>query len=61
MGAAGEMLVVAEDFLTKQAVHPTQIVNAYARALSKALEVAERIATKVAEYSSSQAATAVLD
>jgi T-complex protein 1 subunit gamma len=43
---AGEMLVVAEPFLSRN-MHPTVIVRAYARALEYALEVAEKMATRV--------------
>ena len=43
---AGEMLVVAEPFLTRN-MHPTVIVRAYARALEVALETAERLSTRV--------------
>ena len=43
---AGEMLVVAEPFLTRN-MHPTVIVRAYARALDAALEIAERLSTRV--------------
>ena len=40
------MLVVAEPFLSRN-MHPTVIVRAYARALEYALEVAEKMATRV--------------
>mmetsp|Transcript_4341 Transcript_4341/g.11045 ORF Transcript_4341/g.11045 Transcript_4341/m.11045 type:complete len:594 (-) Transcript_4341:35-1816(-) len=41
---AGEMLTVAEPFLRAERLHPTQIVQAYYRALEDALEVCEKIA-----------------
>lgn len=43
---AGEMLVVAEPFITRN-VHPTIIVNAYHRALEAALEIAKKMAIEV--------------
>jgi T-complex protein 1 subunit gamma len=43
---AGELLVVAEPFLTR-GMHPTIIVNAYHRALEAALEIADRMALRV--------------
>jgi T-complex protein 1 subunit gamma len=43
---AGEMLVVAEPFLSRN-MHPTILVRAYAKALDAALEIAEKMSTKV--------------
>jgi T-complex protein 1 subunit gamma len=43
---AGELLVVAEPFLTRN-MHPTVIVNAYHRALEAALEIAESLAVRI--------------
>jgi T-complex protein 1 subunit gamma len=43
---AGELLVVAEPFLTR-AMHPTVIVNAYHRALEAALDIADKMAVKI--------------
>lgn len=43
---AGEMLIVAEPFITRQ-MHPTVVVRGYYKALEKALEVCESIATPV--------------
>ncbi len=43
---AGELLVVAEPFLSR-GMHPTVIVNAYHRALEAALEIAEKQALKI--------------
>ena len=40
---AGEMLTVAEPFLRSERLHPTQIVQAYYRALDEALEVCEKL------------------
>lgn len=41
---AGECLTVAEPFLRAENLHPTQIVQAYYKALDQALEVCEKIA-----------------
>lgn len=41
---AGELLTVAEPFLKAERLHPTQIVQAYYRALDEALEVCEKSA-----------------
>ncbi|GBG26022.1 T-complex protein 1 subunit gamma [Hondaea fermentalgiana] len=41
---SGEMLTVAEPFLRAERLHPTQIVQAYYRAMEEALAVCERIA-----------------
>lgn len=43
---AGEMLSIAEPFLTKD-VHPTVIVNAYYKALDDAIKISEKISTKI--------------
>ena len=43
---AGEMLVVAEPFLSRS-MHPTIIVNAYHRALEAALATAEQLAINI--------------
>jgi T-complex protein 1 subunit gamma len=43
---AGEMLVVSEPFLTRN-MHPTVIVNAYHRALEAALQICDKMATKI--------------
>jgi len=40
---AGEMLTVAEPFLRAERLHPTQIVQAYYRAMEEALNVCEKI------------------
>lgn len=41
---AGEMLTVAEPFLQAERLHPTQIVQAYYKALEQALNICEKIA-----------------
>jgi len=43
---AGELLVVAEPFLTRS-MHPTVIVNAFHRALETALDIADKMAIRI--------------
>jgi T-complex protein 1 subunit gamma len=43
---AGEMLSVAEPFISKN-IHPTVIVNAYYKALEEAIKIAEEISTHI--------------
>ena len=56
---AGEMLKVAEPFLHGHEMHPTQIVQAYYKAMEKALSVCESIA-KPFDYKDIKAMTDVI-